>query len=116
MLDEKQIPGLAELRAAAVAKAEAQYNYDKASRYGYPVRQAQILSDAEEAYTTLVARYPAAAAYLKAENWEAASNYAKSAAGRRARLRILAGEDYAEVMQDMKTEWTQAAQRAVDNA
>jgi hypothetical protein len=116
MIDEKQIPGLDELRAAAIAKAEAQYNYDRASSYGYPVKQARILSDAEEAYNTLTERYPAAAAYLKAQNWEAASNYAKSAAGRRARLRILAGEDYTEVIQDMKAEWIQAAQRAVDNA
>lgn len=115
-MDAKQIPGLSELEAAAEARAQAQYRYDRASGYGYPVREAQALDQAEETYKAMVGRYPMAAAYRKAQSWERASNYAKSAAGRRACQRILAGEDYAVVISEMEAEWSQAASRAVDNA
>lgn len=53
----------------------------------------------------LMAQYPAAVAYLKAENWENASNYAKSAAGSKAKQAIADGVDYSEALARMKAEW-----------
>lgn len=51
-------------------------------------------------------QYPRAAAYIKAENWECASHYAKVGAGKRAKERIINGEDYATVLADMEAEWS----------
>lgn len=51
-------------------------------------------------------QYPRAAAYIKAENWEYASHYAKCGAGRRAKERIINGEDYVTVLADMDAEWS----------
>lgn len=50
-------------------------------------------------------QYPRAAAYLKAESYEFASNAVKSAAGKKAEERIINGEDYAAAIRDMETEW-----------
>lgn len=51
--------------------------------------------------------YPRAAAYLKAEAWQDASHYAKSGAGRRAKARIVAGDDIDQVLADMEREWSE---------
>ena len=60
-------------------------------------------------------RYPRAAAYLKAESWEYASNYAKASAGKKALERIINGEDYSKVLEDMDAEWSaHCARRAWD--
>lgn len=53
----------------------------------------------------LAAQYPAAAAYLKAEAYEYASNYAKSEAGRKAKQAIADGADYSEALAQMEAEW-----------
>lgn len=55
---------------------------------------------------TIAAQYPVASAYIKADNWEMASHYAKSAAGRKAKKRIGDGEDYKKVITDMEKEWS----------
>lgn len=54
----------------------------------------------------LKAQYPAAAAYLKAESYEYASHYAKSAAGRKAKQAIADGADYTAVLAQMEAEWS----------
>lgn len=54
----------------------------------------------------LKTKYPRAAAYLKAEAWTLASHYAKYGAGKRAKERIINGEDYAQVIADMEAEWS----------
>jgi len=53
----------------------------------------------------LKAQYPAAAAYLKAEAYEYASHYAKSAAGRKAKQAIADGANYGEALAQMEAEW-----------
>jgi len=53
----------------------------------------------------LTAQYPVAAAYLKAEAYEYASNYAKSSAGRKAKQAIANGMDYTEALAQMEDEW-----------
>ena len=54
----------------------------------------------------LYEKYPVAAAYIKAENWELSDNYAKSGAGKRAKKRIIDGDDYKAVIDDMEAEWS----------
>lgn len=54
----------------------------------------------------LNAKYPRAAAYIKAENYSCAANYAKSSAGRKALEKIINGEDYAQAIADMEAEWS----------
>lgn len=54
----------------------------------------------------LSAKYPRAAAYIKAQNYGCAANYAKSSAGRKALEKIINGEDYAQAIADMETEWS----------
>lgn len=99
------IPGLVELRAAR--EDEERYHeafermmddeFNDGARPPEPVR----VSSAEVA-----GQYPVAAAYLKAEAWETASHYAKSAAGVRAKKRLEAGEPYQQVIAEMEQEWT----------
>lgn len=60
------------------------------------------------------AQYPRAAAYIKAENWTLASNVDKYSAGKRAVERIINGEDHAQVIADMETEWSNAATGMMD--
>lgn len=53
----------------------------------------------------LAAKYPRANAYLTAESWSMAANYAKSAAGKKALERIIDGEDYETAIAEMNREW-----------
>lgn len=54
----------------------------------------------------LMAAYPVAAAYIKAENWSRAANAAKAAAGDKAMESILQGADPAEALAAMEREWS----------
>jgi hypothetical protein len=65
-------------------------------------------------YGDLAIQYPIAAAYLKAEDWEYAENYAKAQAGGRAKARIAAGENHQVVLSEMESEWSRAAMRQID--
>lgn len=53
----------------------------------------------------LKAAYPRAAAYIKADNFTDAAHYAKSSAGRKAKERIINGDDPDIVIADMENEW-----------
>lgn len=59
------------------------------------------------------AKYPRAAAYLKAENWTMSSNLDKYCAGKDALERIINGEDYAKVIAEMEAEWSAAVKKHV---
>lgn len=50
-------------------------------------------------------KYPKAAAYVYADNWSYAAHYYKAILGERAKAKILDGEDYTEVILDMKEAW-----------
>ena len=56
----------------------------------------------------LSAQYPRAALWIKADNYEDASNYHKSSAGRRAKAMIEAGEPL-EAVQDVLDHWLPAS-------
>lgn len=51
-------------------------------------------------------QYPKAAAYLKADEWSKAENYAKRTAGQSAAHKILAGEDYNLAISEMEEKWS----------
>lgn len=102
---EKAIPGLDRLRAAIADNERYEHQFDQmmddeSNDGAFPPRRptADI--------TDIKAQFPKAAAFIKAENWKFSSNYAKSAAGKRAVNRILDGEDYTQVINGMETEWS----------
>ena len=59
----------------------------------------------EHDIAALKEKYPRAAAFLLAESWEYMPHYMRSTAGIKAKERIINGEDYTEVIKDMKAEW-----------
>lgn len=56
-------------------------------------------------FDELYKKYPRAAAYLKAESFEYSHNYEKSSIGKRAKERIINGEDHETVIRQMDQEW-----------
>ena len=108
-MENKKIAGLADLQNLQGDRIDAEAAYDRASNRGYPAREAATLKRIEAAYIEAKKLYPIAAAWIRADAFEAASNYAKSAAGQRAKKRIDAGEDYNGVLADMDAEWKSAA-------
>jgi hypothetical protein len=57
-------------------------------------------------FDVMYAKYPRAAAYLKAEKFSYAANSAKSNAGKKALMKILDGKDYTTAIEEMEKEWT----------
>ncbi len=53
----------------------------------------------------MLAKYPRAAAYLKAEAWARGAHYAKVAAGKAALEKIIQGEDFAAALAEMEAAW-----------
>ena len=98
------IPGLKELEAAKEEQAAYREAFARAVDSGNGIYPAKPKSDPEE----LSARYPAAAALLRAESYSCAANYRKAGAGRKAVERILDGENWEKVINDMETEWHEA--------
>lgn len=54
----------------------------------------------------LMAKYPRAAAYIKAENYSYAEHDVKSAAGKKALDKIINDEDYTAALAEMEAEWS----------
>lgn len=52
------------------------------------------------------AKYPRAAAYVKAETWSYAANYVKADAGRKALEAIINGAEPEATIKEMEAEWT----------
>ena len=99
------VPGLDELRAA-YEDAEREYQEFRAmmkNEYNDGARPPKPAANPAE----LAAKYPVAAAYLKAEAWSMASHYAKAAAGRKAMENIANGEDYKTALATMEKEWAE---------
>lgn len=99
------IPGLKELEAAKAEQAAYREAFARAVDSGDGIYPAKPKSDPAE----LSAKYPMAAAMLRAESYSRAANYRKASAGRKAVERILDGEDWEKVINDMETEWNKAA-------
>lgn len=96
------IPGIKEIEEARSAWDKYHYIYDKVIADG----EGRMPTKPAISTTELCAKYPKAAAMLQAEAYSRASNVAKSSAGRKARERIIDGEDYKTVIAEMEEEWT----------
>lgn len=96
------IPGIKEIEEARSAWDKYHYIYDKVIADG----EGRMPTKPAVSTTELCEKYPKAAAMLQAEAYSSASNVAKSSAGRKARERIIDGEDYTQVIADMEKEWT----------
>jgi len=99
------IEGLEEINNAI--NAETEYNRafnkmmeDESNDGVFPPKKPAINS------ADLKQKYPRAAAYIKAENWSFADHYVKSAAGKKAKERIVNGEDYKTVITEMEKEFS----------
>lgn len=96
------IEGLDIIRNARDDMRRWQEEFDKSFENvgGFGVREKP-----EYDFEEMERKYPRAAAYLKAEAYENASHYAKSAAGKEAKEKILNGEDYEKVIEEMEAKW-----------
>lgn len=94
----------------------ARAEYDSASEYGYPVKQAKAMYAAEDALEPIAAQYPLAVMYAKAISYSYASNDEKASAGRNAMRKIEQGGDVCQAISEMESDWAEAAQRACDNS
>ena len=97
-------PGLDELRAA-LADEDRHHRQFERMMEDEDNDGARPPEPVKVHYADIAPRYPAAVAYLVAEGYSMAHNYAKSGAGDRAVRRLEAGEEYGQVIADMKAEW-----------
>lgn len=95
------MPGLDELRAAI---AENERNYER-QRKDIEMGAPRIHTFKPIDTDAIRAKYPVAAAYLKAEGYWMSNHYAKSVAGKKAMEIIAAGGDYKQAIVDMEAEW-----------
>jgi len=106
---EAAVPGYRALTAAISAEG-ANYERTRAAiESGDGVLPSTSLVDVD----SVRRGYPVAAACIRAESYADASNDQKAAAGRKAVNRILAGENYAQVIVEMNAQWREAAKAAV---
>lgn len=101
----KAIEGLDELYAAMNAAADYYEAFkrmmeDQDNDGAFPPKKPDV-TPAE-----VSAKYPRAAAYVKAEKWSCAAHYAKAAAGRKAQEAIINGADHEAAIEAMEAEWT----------
>lgn len=113
---EESVPGLASYEAAMSAYSNALADYERASQYGYPAKEAAAAESADNALQAVHVQYPATVAWRKIESFCQASNYDKSAAGDVARRSVEAGNDIFEAVAKMESDWQAAAERAVWNS
>ena len=96
------IEGLEEIRNARADMENWHYEFKKSFE---DVGGMGVRPKPEYDFDALAKKYPRAIAYLKAEAYGNAANYAKAAAGRKAKERIINGEDENTVITEMEAEW-----------
>ena len=108
----KEIPGLAEIRKAVadIDKWHREFNKSFERGCGGLGVRPKPKYDLE----SMKKQYPRAAAYLYAEGYSFAANYAKAAAGRKALEKIIDGDDPEIAIKEMENEWATEAHRWVD--
>ena len=97
------IPGLAEIQAAKQDldrwNEEWEKSFDDVGGLG-------VRPKPEYDFAAMNAKYPRAAAYLKAESYSHAAHDVKASAGQEALEKIINGEDYEEALKVMEDEWS----------
>lgn len=97
------IPGLAELRDAIEDLNSWNREYSENIHSG--ASGVGLRAKPQYDLEAMRKKYPRAAAYLKAAEMASAANYAKAAAGKKARERIINGEDCEQALSDAEKEW-----------
>ena len=102
----KAIEGLDELRNALADERRYHDEFeemmrDESNDGAFPPKPIAVK------YADIAPKYPRAAAFLKAEDWSYSSHYIKSSIGRRAKERIINGEDHEIVIAEMEAEWSE---------
>lgn len=96
------IPGLKELQTAIHEHQEYNYEFSKfIENDAIGKCPAKPTSD----IGALKSAYPRAAAYIEAESYMDAAHYVKASAGKKAKERIINGDDPETVIADMESEW-----------
>lgn len=67
-----------------------------------------------ETVEELSKQYPRAAAYVKADRWSYSSHFYKASCGKRAKEAILNGNNFEEVIADMKSAWSKYTEENTD--
>jgi hypothetical protein len=94
--------------------AEAQYRRDARDEFENCGPAASMKAQARHRLDKWRAKYPREQALKIAEAWGGAAHDVKATAGDRAAQRIKAGEDHAQVLADMKAEWSAWTAQHVD--
>ena len=99
------IEGLDEVRAVI----NAEENYRDALIKAYESGSGVLPESPKGSVFEIRKKYPRAAAYVEAELLAESVDSEKARIGRRAKDRIINGEDFVKVLQDMENEWIKAA-------
>lgn len=108
----KEIPGLAEIKKAVADLEKWHSEFNKSFERG--CGGLGVRPKPKYDLESMKKQYPRAAAYLRAEGYSLAANYAKVAAGRKALEKIINGDDPEITIKEMENEWTIEAHRLVD--
>lgn len=107
---DANVPGYDDLKKEMSA-SQAHFEKERAAIS----RGSNLPASRESHVEELKQKYPAAAAYVKAEGFSESSNFQKAAAGRKAMEKIRKGESYAKVVDEMEKEWSSAAAKSAMN-
>lgn len=103
---KKNVPGLDELISASESDASAKRNY----RRQFESESGAIRGISPLKYKSVAQKYPAAAAYLKAEKYYMSNNAQKSAIGKEAMNKIASGRSADKVIREMEKKWKKMAE------
>jgi hypothetical protein len=108
----KNVPGLEELEKIKEEWDTYYYKFEKMmnDEFNDGVNPPKKPSKTIEEVTSL---YPIASAYLKAESFILSNHHAKYSAGKKAKERIINGEDFKVVIEDMEKEWSDYAKEHI---
>lgn len=105
-------PGIEAIRAARAAVQDWHRRFEESFEHGNYGGEGVGAPPPKDAIKEACKQYPREAAYLTADEWSAAAHYMKAAAGKRAKERILNGEDYDAALADMEAEWSEYCKKA----
>lgn len=97
------IPGLKEIQAAKEDLENWHYEFEDSFK---DVGGMGVRPKPQYDFEALYKKYPRAYAFLKAEAYSRAANYAKASAGQKALERIINGEECDAVLAEMEAEWS----------
>lgn len=109
----ENVPGISELEQI---ENEWDKYRDQKSRDIYSGAGKSTAKKPEHTIEEISRKYPAAFAYIKAQNYSNSSNYSKAAAGKKAMESIKNGEDYKKAIKSMESEWKLDSEKSLWNS